>query len=371
MKNTALLLFLFTIFAYFEPVYGQESEPLSEKQYEEYEKYYEGQEKKSKKQEQSRDEQLKDEQQEDDEPQQNNDQNKLSFEPVYGQESEPLSEKQYEEYEKHYEEQEKKSKKQEQSRDEQLKDEQQEDDEPQQNNDQNKLSSVSSPAKGGLKPNSFFLRLHGGVGQSHLVPEDDDGTDYTDLGMSLNVQGGWVLTSNLAVHGGFSYIVPSYKADMIPGETRDGVSNVKISYNQFIYTLGLSYYFASNAYISPELRLKGHANYVQSYKVSARSLGPPIIDTLEYNETIATYNAKLGFGLSIGKEWELSSRLALGLALIYYQDNFEGDKISTYRREESTSMGISLGYSSDTTLGGLEQEISHTIYGIVLSVHYN
>ena len=62
----------------------------------------------------------------------------------------------------------------------------------------------SKAAESSLTPNSFFLHFHAGASQSDLSIEPDDGdkVDYTGSGTSLNLQGGWAFTRNIAIHGG-------------------------------------------------------------------------------------------------------------------------------------------------------------------------
>ncbi len=227
--------------------------------------------------------------------------------------------------------------------------------------------------KEGLNPNSLFLRFQGGLGQSNFETEGDgqrEDASYSGTGLTLNAQGGWAFTKNLAVHGGLSYINVPDQDWQEAGNQRD----IDISYNQLIWSIGLSYYFIStssylsNIYISPELRFLGNATHDVSYNEDIEGA----MGTVDF-EIRSTFTAKLGFGLTIGKELYPSSNsdITIGVALVYYQDNFDGNEQDIKTDALATQPGMVPMRFGSQDKEELKVTGKHSFYGAVLYVNYN
>ncbi len=184
----------------------------------------------------------------------------------------------------------------------------------------------------------FLLRFHLGGGQGSFTGEDSSGKiEYEGRAGLFNLQLGGFVAPNWALHGGISVISADDTDIEIDGNSA-GISDA--SYGVGNLALGFSYYIMPiNIYISPELRFRGRAK--TEYKVS---------DTdVEY-----TYKSGRGFGLTVGKEWFVSSNWGLGVALSYYKDTLDGHKVKTG------------GVEIDSDLDG-----DHSYFGIAFSATYN
>ena len=170
----------------------------------------------------------------------------------------------------------------------------------------------------------FLARFQVGVGSGFLTEEatgSSQTSDYTSGNpiSFLSIQLGGSVAPNFAIHAGLSRIFAS-NVEVVENETRSTSSGH--GYEIAALTLGLSYYFASNFYISPEYRLSS----------SLISYAP--------NGAGAGQGASTGYGLTVGKEWWTGKYWSTGIALSLYSDSFpSGTKVSnrTIERLDNTS----------------------------------
>ena len=100
---------------------------------------------------------------------------------------------------------------------------------------------------------------------------------FRDSTMFVSSQLGGSVASNLALHAGFSLISVSnievsFESDNeVSFENETGLITSDQGYDIFTFSLGLSYYFAYNFYISPEYHL--NAALHMSERISGRTQG--------------------------------------------------------------------------------------------------
>ena len=159
----------------------------------------------------------------------------------------------------------------------------------------------------------FLARFQVGVGSGFLTEEatgSSQTSDYTSGNpiSFLSIQLGGVVAPNFAIHAGLSRIFAS-NVEVVENETRSTSSGH--GYEIAVLTLGLSYYFASNFYISPEYRLLGS---LASYEPNGAKYAPTGAEAGQGKST--------GYGLTIGKEWWTGVYWNTGIALSLYSDSF-------------------------------------------------
>jgi hypothetical protein len=158
--------------------------------------------------------------------------------------------------------------------------------------------------------NGFFLRLLGGVGSGKAVEEDVMGSDIEFEGTAgvFRFQIGGVVSRNLGLYGEVGGFVMSE-----PDVTWQGHSG-QLKNTDFSVTdigAGISYYFMpSNIYLSATLTMSRNT-------LKAEGIGE------------AQTEAGLGVYLSAGKEWWVSNRWGLGVAIFgsFSQSKDKGDSV--------------------------------------------
>jgi hypothetical protein len=159
------------------------------------------------------------------------------------------------------------------------------------------LSTVGSEVQaGGPRDHEpgFFLRLSTGVGgaQTERDAAPSGKTEYSGLTGDPNFAIGGTLTRNLALHGtlfGWSTSDPAYKVDGVEVE----VNNDAV----FIGALGIGityYVMPLNLYLSPTI-----------------GIGRLVHET---SDTSNESDTGVAFDFTVGKEWWVSDRWALGVA---------------------------------------------------------
>ncbi len=200
-----------------------------------------------------------------------------------------------------------------------------------------KEGSEQSEQKGNYQFNGPFLRLQSGLGQiysfrlrhyaeAQQVPYYDDyHFDTTSReAWNFNLQAGYLfakrslperplLSGSPLLYMGFSMIQTKLKQDrQLARIARAGSARYKLP----MLTTGGGIFFANlGAYVSAELRFKLDAVRF-SYQYERASDGSQVEQNFK----------AFGVGISLGKDWWISSHLLLGVALIFYHDTFESEK---------------------------------------------
>ena len=156
------------------------------------------------------------------------------------------------------------------------------------------ISTVASRAQaGGSRDHEagFFLRLSTGVGGAKTErAEPAPGIEVSGPTGDLNIALGGTITRNLALHATFF----GWRAsDPTVNELDTGLNDATLALGAV--GLGITYYFMPiNLYVSP-------------------SIGPAYLVTDLTNDSEAT-GLGLGIDFTVGKEWWVSDRWALGVA---------------------------------------------------------
>ncbi len=184
-------------------------------------------------------------------------------------------------------------------------------------------------------PKDYFLRLYIGSGLGNFSddPKDSQNSEleYSGVAGMFGLEGGYMFYPTFSMDLGFTSHTennPQIKRDNEKLDTDD----FSASYAVGAFTLGFSYYPSDGLYISPELR----------YVFNARE---------SFGGSKTTFTG-LGTGISIGKEWQLSAEISLGLALSYVSDTLQGSSIGPPKMD-------------------YEGEGKFTFYGIALSLSYD
>ena len=163
---------------------------------------------------------------------------------------------------------------------------------------------------------------------------------------------GGVVVPHLVVHGGFDWQLLS-RLKNAKTKTLKGKA-IEQAGNYTSLTVGITYYIApaANLYISPEFRTLLFSG------IDGVSGGNG-----EHNE-VTTRSNGLGYSLTIGKEWVMSSSYALGIALGYTRDSYTQTNETT--QQSSTPMGTLMEIMSKT-----ETSIKTNIVSLNFSSTFN
>ena len=170
----------------------------------------------------------------------------------------------------------------------------------------------------GYTHEGFFLRFQLGSASEPFTGKAADSSQTADNtsrnpAAFVSSQVGISVAPNLALHAGFNLIsVPnievSFESDNeVSFENETGLITSDQGYDIFALSLGLSYYFAYNFYISPEY------HSIATLRISDLTQGTWL-------------GAGIGYGLTVGKEWWVDKYWGLGIALSLHSHYLSGSE---------------------------------------------
>ena len=183
------------------------------------------------------------------------------------------------------------------------------------------------------KPKDYFWRLHVGTGLGAFSDEPDGGTaedklEFEGQAGAFGLKLGYMNWRRTSIDLVFSSMTDNNPNIKLGGTELEEVAG---AYGVAALGLGISHYF-SGFYVSPEIR------YV------FRALE-------EFGGSKTTFKG-IGFGVSLGTEWDWVSNWNIGVFLTYISDSLEGVEISPPTE-------------------AYEGKGTHTYYGIGLSLTYD
>jgi hypothetical protein len=153
--------------------------------------------------------------------------------------------------------------------------------------------SASAANEPKMHDGGFFLRLSAGLGsaQTKFDDLDDNESKLSGLSGDANFAVGANVGGSLAIHGtfwGFSMTDPELETDGVEVELDDA------TYSVSAFGAGLTYYTASNFYVSPSVGLA--------------------TASIEFDNVTVESDTGFAVDLTIGKEWWVSDKWGLGVA---------------------------------------------------------
>ncbi len=189
----------------------------------------------------------------------------------------------------------------------------------------------------------ILIRLQAGVGYSELLEDYSiEDEKYYGTGYFAATQLGWFINEQYALHlGGSTFLANSVQGPEIMNRTTDNIGKSKHDYMFTTIDFGFSWYSIYPAfYISPELHLIQVGTRTSTQRISMAD------GTSQNTEEKVTYNTRLGYSITVGKDIWFGENFGTGVFLRAHRDHILLEK-SEFQVTQEPSGSITTNTESD------------------------